>query len=165
MPRCGDAVEQDVVAFERFAPRPDDTERLGRRFGELAPDGAVILLQGPLGAGKTVFAQGVAAGCGVAGPVASPTYNLVLHHEGRRPFVHADLYRLRDRSQLESLDLDEMLSPRGLACVEWPELVAGLVRPPWALVVLARDRDGRHLAMRLLGRGWSDLVGVLESGG
>lgn len=165
MPRCGDAVEPEVFAFERFAPRPDDTERLGRRFGELGPDGAVILLQGPLGAGKTVFAQGVAAGCGVAGPVASPTYNLVLHHPGRRPFVHADLYRLHDPTELESLDLDEMLTPRGLACVEWPELVAGLVCPPWARIALAREGDGRRLAVRLVGRGWSDLVGAVESGG
>ncbi|MGH7550733.1 MAG: tRNA (adenosine(37)-N6)-threonylcarbamoyltransferase complex ATPase subunit type 1 TsaE [Gemmatimonadota bacterium] len=160
-----DPVEPEVFTFERLAPGPADMKLLGQRFGELGPDGAVILLEGPLGAGKTTFAQGVAAGCGVAGPVASPTYNLVLHYNGRRRFVHADLYRLQDPAQLESLDLDEMLSPRGLACVEWPELVAGLVRPPYAMIALAREEHGQRLAGRLVGRAWMGLFEALESGG
>ncbi|MGH7570412.1 MAG: tRNA (adenosine(37)-N6)-threonylcarbamoyltransferase complex ATPase subunit type 1 TsaE [Gemmatimonadota bacterium] len=160
-----DRVEPEVFAFERLVPTPDDTKRLGWRFGELGPDGAVILLEGPLGAGKTTFAQGVAAGCGVAGAVTSPTYNLVLHYEGRRPFVHADLYRLQDPSQLESLDLDEMLSPRGLACVEWPELVADLVRAPYAVIALAHEAGGRYLVGRLVGGGWSTLAQALGSRG
>lgn len=151
--------------MKRLAPGPDDTGRLGRRFGELGPDGAVILLEGPLGSGKTTFAQGVAAGCGVVGPVASPTFNLVLHHEGRRPFVHADLYRLEGPDALETLDLEEILSPPGLACVEWPVLVAGLVRPPFAVVALAPTGTGRRIAVRLVGGGWSNLLQAFEGSG
>ncbi len=125
----------------------------------------MILLEGPLGSGKTTFAQGVAAGCGVAGPVTSPTYNLVLHHEGRRPFVHADLYRLETPGDLETLDLEEILSPPGMACVEWPELVGGLVRPPYAVVTLAPEGTGRRIAVQLVGGGWSELLEALEGGG
>lgn len=150
-----------TVALEREAPGPEDTVRLGRRFGELAPDGAVLLLEGPLGSGKTTFAQGVAEGCGVAGHVASPTFNLVLHYEARRPFVHADLYRLEGPEELETLDLEEILSPAGLACIEWPELVAGLVRPPHAVVGFARVREGRRVTVRLAGEGWSALAAAL----
>ena len=101
MSRTG-SVPGEGATLDRPAPAPADTRRLGRVFGRSSPDGAVLLVEGDLGAGKTTFAQGVAEGCGVAGPVSSPTYNLVLHHPGRRPFVHADFYRLAGPEELES---------------------------------------------------------------
>ena len=134
-------------------------------FGRSSPDGAVLLVEGDLGAGKTTFAQGVAEGCGVAGPVSSPTYNLVLHHPGRRPFVHADFYRLAGPEELETVDLEEVLSPAGLAVVEWPELVPGRARPPYAVISLVRDGDGRRIAARLVGPGWSAVREALEARG
>lgn len=149
--------------FDHRAPAPADTARLGRLFGRWSPDGAVILLQGDLGAGKTTFAQGVAEGCGVPEPVASPTYNLVLHHDGTRPLVHADLYRLAGPEELETLDLEEIFSPSGLAVVEWPELVAGRATPPYAEVGLVREDGGRRIAGRLVGGGWSAVREALEA--
>jgi tRNA threonylcarbamoyladenosine biosynthesis protein TsaE len=163
VPRAG-SVPGEAATFDRLAPGPADTARLGRLFGLSSPDGAVILLEGGLGAGKTTFAQGVAEGCGVPGPVSSPTYNLVLHHAGRRPFVHADLYRLADPGELETLDLDEIFSPPGLAVVEWPELVADRATPPCAVVVLVREGGGRRIAGRLIGAGWSAVREALEAG-
>jgi tRNA threonylcarbamoyl adenosine modification protein YjeE len=134
-------------------------------FGRSSPDGAVLLVEGVLGAGKTTFAQGVAEGCGVPGPVSSPTYNLVLHYSGRRPFVHADFYRLAGPEELETVDLEEVLSPPGLAVVEWPELLAGRARPPYAVVALVRDGDGRRIAGRLVGTEWSAVREALEAQG
>lgn len=150
--------------FDCRAPGPADTVRLGRLFGRWSPDGAVILVEGGLGAGKTTFAQGVASGCEVPGPVSSPTYNLVLHHLGRRPFVHADLYRLAGPEELETLDLDEIFSPPGVAVVEWPELVADRATPPWAAVALVRENGGRRITGRLIGEGWSAVREALEAG-
>lgn len=154
----------EAATFDRLAPEPSDTVRLGRRFGRLSPDGAVILLEGGLGVGKTTFAQGVAEGCGVPGPVSSPTYNLVLHHDGRRPLVHADLYRLAGPAELETLDLEEIFAPAGLAVVEWPALVVDHATPPCAVVALSRQDGGRRISGRLIGKGWSALREALEAG-
>lgn len=153
----------EAATFDRLAPLPVDTLRVGSVFGRSSPDGAVILVEGALGAGKTTFAQGVARGCGVPGPVSSPTYNLVLHYAGRRPFVHADFYRLDGPAELETVDLEEVLSPTGLAVVEWPELVTGRARPPYAVVVLVREGSGRRIAGRLVGTGWSAVREALEA--
>jgi tRNA threonylcarbamoyladenosine biosynthesis protein TsaE len=160
----GGRVPGEAVTFDHLAPGPADTARLGRLFGRWSPDGAVILLEGGLGAGKTTFAQGVAEGCGVPGPVSSPTYNLVLHHVGERPLVHADLYRLAGLQELETLDLDEIFSPPGLAVVEWPELVADRATPPCAVVDLVREDGGRRIAGQLIGAGWSAVLEALEAG-
>lgn len=135
---------------------PDSTRAISEAFGKTAPEGAVLLLYGPLGAGKTTFAQGVGRGCGVEGPIASPTYNLVLHHRGERPFTHVDLYRLDTAAELETLDLDEILSAPGVTCVEWPEKIAAAVVEPFARIVLepAAEGDARTLRVELVGNGW-----------
>lgn len=129
---------------------------LGRCFGEAAPDGAVLLLEGPLGAGKTTFAQGVGQGCGVREPIASPTYNLVLAYAGRRPFTHVDLYRLERRDELATLDLDAVLHGEGVTCVEWPRWLTGYVGEPRAEIEIAPLPGGpeRRVAGLLVGAGW-----------
>ena len=99
----------------------EETRRFGERLGALAPAGAVVLLSGPLGAGKTVLAQGVARGLAVSTTVNSPSFVLVNEHRGGRiPFFHADLYRLEGAAEVEELFLDE-IAAEGLLVVEWPE--------------------------------------------
>lgn len=72
-----------------------DTQRLGEFFGKTLPEGSVLLLQGDLGAGKTTFVRGVAAGLGIATNIVSPTFTLINeYHCGRLPLYHLDLYRL-----------------------------------------------------------------------
>src|SRR5688500_870189 len=85
-----------------------DTERLGRRLGELLPAGAVVALDGPLGAGKTRLVQGLAAARG-HDPLAvvSPTFTLVQEYRGERPVYHFDVYRLRDDDEFLNLGPDE----------------------------------------------------------
>jgi tRNA threonylcarbamoyladenosine biosynthesis protein TsaE len=134
---------------------------LGAAFGRLAPDGAVILLEGELGAGKTTFAQGVGLGCRVAGPIASPTFNLILEYDGRRHFTHVDLYRLNMASDLDTLDIDAVLSGDGITCVEWPTLIAGRVASPVATLKFHVDSgkpDVRQVDMSFDGEGWSGLM-------
>jgi tRNA threonylcarbamoyladenosine biosynthesis protein TsaE len=103
------------------------THRLGQRLGELLQAGDVLLLEGTLGAGKTVFAQGVAAGLGIEDPVTSPTFTLIHEYEGRLPLYHADLYRLAGDSDASAIGLDEYLWGNGVTLVEWPDRAAGLI--------------------------------------
>ncbi|HXC51708.1 MAG TPA: tRNA (adenosine(37)-N6)-threonylcarbamoyltransferase complex ATPase subunit type 1 TsaE [Candidatus Limnocylindrales bacterium] len=103
------------------------TEGVGRRLAAELPPGTAIALTGPLGAGKTVFARGVASGLGVNPvDVASPTFvYLVDYSEGRIPFIHADLYRFADvppemaELAFESIGLDAALASDAVTLVEW----------------------------------------------
>ncbi len=97
------------------------TRRVGHAMGERAPAGSTILLQGDLGAGKTVFAQGVGRGLEAPTVVNSPTFVLVNEHlGGRLPMRHADLYRLDDLDLIAELGLDQA-AEGGVLLVEWPE--------------------------------------------
>lgn len=103
----------------------EQTEALGRRLGEAVRAGDVILLEGPLGAGKTVLVRALAVGLGCTDEVASPTFVLVRHHRGRLPLVHADLYRLEARADIDHLGLLE-LAEGGVLAVEWAERAPSL---------------------------------------
>jgi tRNA threonylcarbamoyladenosine biosynthesis protein TsaE len=111
-------------------PTAEDTKALGARFGMLLRAGDVVVLSGPLGAGKTVLAKGIAEAMDVDGPVTSPTFVLARVHRARQPgapaMVHVDMYRLLDHpgtdllGELDSLDLDTDLAD-AVVVVEWGE--------------------------------------------
>lgn len=137
---------------------PADTHALGYRLaGELLP-GDLVLLTGPLGAGKTALAQGIGAGLGVRGPVTSPTFVLARLHPGPVPMLHVDVYRLRDAGvpvDLDDLELDEALQD-SVTVVEWGEgLVEGLAESRLE-VHLDRAADPvRTASVRVVGPRWS----------
>lgn len=126
-------------------PTVADTVALGARFGEQLRAGDVVVLTGPLGAGKTVLAKGIAEAMDVDGPVTSPTYVLARVHPARRlgapAMIHVDFYRLLDQhgsdllGELDSLDLDTDLDD-AVVVVEWGE-------------GLAERLSERHLDIRL----------------
>ena len=100
-------------------PTAADTHALGRALGGVLLPGDLVLLVGPLGAGKTVLAQGIGAGLGVSGPVLSPTFVIArVHRGGRLPMVHVDAYRLGSVAEVDDLDLDADLADSVLV-VEW----------------------------------------------
>ena len=106
---------------------PDSTRALGRRVGELCKGGECLLLHGSLGAGKTCFVQGLAAGLGVPSgePVVSPTFVLHAQYRGKLELNHFDAYRLNGARDLGNLGFQEFLSdPKGVAAVEWAEFLA-----------------------------------------
>jgi tRNA threonylcarbamoyladenosine biosynthesis protein TsaE len=99
----------------------DDTAELGRRLAPVLQAGDLVILDGPLGAGKTVLVQGIGAGLGVAGPVTSPTFVIARVHQGPRvPLVHVDAYRLGSLAEVDDLDLDTGLD-EAVTVVEWGE--------------------------------------------
>jgi tRNA threonylcarbamoyladenosine biosynthesis protein TsaE len=106
-------------------PTVADTEELGAALGRQLGAGDLVVLSGPLGAGKTVLVRGIAAGLGVRGPVTSPTFVIARVHRptagGRGvPLVHVDAYRLGGLDELDDLDLDTDLVDAVVA-VEWGE--------------------------------------------
>lgn len=135
--------------FSVTAGSPEETDRWGQLLGRLLEPGDVVLLAGPLGAGKTCLARGVARGLGVTGPIASPTFTLVNEYEWRRTAVfHCDLYRLEDEGELENLGLNEILYGDGVALVEWPERLGRFFPEEYLLVTLEPADGGKR---RLLG--------------
>ena len=99
----------------------EETRSLGRRLAEELRAGDVILLEGPLGAGKSELARGIAEGLGVTETVTSPSFTILnVYDSGRLPLYHFDWYRLESGEELYELGLDEYLGGEGVALVEWP---------------------------------------------
>ncbi len=112
---------------------PGETRRLGQRLGRQLQSGDVVLLSGDLGAGKTVFVQGVARGLGYESPVSSKSFVLLGEYAGRVKLYHADLYRLEEPEQAEELALEEVCAD-GALVVEWPERAEGIFSPDHLIV-------------------------------
>ncbi len=135
---------------ELVLPAPADTEALGERLaGELGP-GDLVVLSGPLGAGKTVLVRGLARGLGVTGAVTSPTFVIAREHRAGRdggvPLVHVDAYRLGGPAELDDLDLDTDLA-QAVVAVEWGEGVAERLAEKHVLVRLDRRPDDVRTAV------------------
>jgi tRNA threonylcarbamoyladenosine biosynthesis protein TsaE len=99
------------------------TMSLGRKLGRLVQGGEIIGLVGELGAGKTTFARGFAAGAGVGKEawVRSPTFTLINEYQGRLPVYHIDLYRVGKAEEMDALNLREYLYSSGASLIEWFE--------------------------------------------
>jgi tRNA threonylcarbamoyladenosine biosynthesis protein TsaE len=138
-----------VVTTTVVAGSPDETRALGERLGRALRAGDVVGLVGPLGAGKTTFAQGIAAGAGVPADrhVASPTFSLVNEHPGRMPFVHADLYRIADDAELGELGIDDAFD-RAAVAIEWIDRFPQLLPRDHLIVTLARANEGPARQLR-----------------
>jgi tRNA threonylcarbamoyladenosine biosynthesis protein TsaE len=104
-------------------PTADDTRALGTRLAGVLRAGDLVVLTGPLGAGKTALVQGIGTGLGVRGNVVSPTFVIARVHKGPLPLVHVDAYRLGSLAEVDDLDLDVDVAD-AVTVVEWG---AGLV--------------------------------------
>lgn len=125
----------------------EETRRIGRALGEAAQAGDVLLLEGPFGVGKTVLVQGLADGLGVEGSVTSPSFVLMVQHQGRLPLYHVDLYRLDGRLDDEMLDtLADAEEAGGVCAIEWPEALPPELRQQTTTIRLtAIDEETREL--------------------
>jgi tRNA threonylcarbamoyladenosine biosynthesis protein TsaE len=157
--------------MHRLAKNADETEAFGARLAAVRPPGnpfAVIYLNGDLGAGKTTFARGFLHGCGVTGPVKSPTYTLVEVYETPTvSIVHLDLYRLLDPEELEPLGLREFARPGYIWLIEWPDRGTGRLPFPDLSVTLSGGTSGHEINVTgtsALGKSWLSPVENSSSG-
>jgi tRNA threonylcarbamoyladenosine biosynthesis protein TsaE len=128
----------------------DETVTAGESFARTLAPGAVVLLYGQLGAGKTAFVRGVARGLGAAADdVSSPTFTIIQEYAGAAATLyHVDLYRL-DPPEVDDLGLDELVSGEGIVAIEWADRWRG--RPDDAIEVTIEDRgeDRREIRIRV----------------
>ena len=102
----------------------EDTYKLGFKLGQQAKPGEVYCLNGDLGVGKTVFAQGFAAGLGIMDTVSSPTFTIVQsYEEGRLPLHHFDVYRIGDVEEMEEIGYEDYFYGDGVCLIEWSRLI------------------------------------------
>lgn len=143
---------------------PDETAAVGEQLGRLLRPGDVLLLQGPLGAGKTRLTQGLVRGAGARGPVTSPTFVLVNEYRGPLTVYHVDLYRIEKERDVESLGLEEYFAAGGATVVEWPERAWDALPDEHLLVVFdyAGDED-RSLAFTARGGRYDEVVAGLTA--
>ena len=153
-------------------PTVDDTHTFGRRLATVLRPGDLVLLTGPLGAGKTALVQGLGAGLGVAGDITSPTFVIARVHRpdpargGAIPLVHADAYRLGDaadpRAEIDDLDLDASAAD-AVTVVEWGEGLVEHLSDNHLQVRLDRlDDDTRVLDLLPEGGDWAERLKGLQ---
>lgn len=121
-----------------------ETVAAGHRFAERLVPGDVVLISGPLGAGKTAFVRGMAEGLGASpAEVSSPTFTLVQQYAGRIPVYHADLYRLTAQEAAD-LGLDET-GEDGVLVVEWPDRWEYAPIAAWHITIQDDGGDARTI--------------------
>ena len=120
----------------------EQTRRLARAVSPLLVPGDVLVLAGDLGAGKTTFVQGLAAGLGVPERIVSPTFILMKEYlGGRYPLMHLDVYRLGRIQEVIDLGYDDFLEPSAIVVVEWGDMVEPLLPSDHLLVELSHGED------------------------
>jgi len=113
----------------------------------------VVALSGDLGTGKTVLAQGIVAGVGAAGYVASPTFMFIREYSGAAPVAHVDLYRIDDPGQLDDLGLDDVFSGRMIVIIEWAEKAGDWLPAEHLWVTLGFGQKENDREIEILARG------------
>ena len=135
----------DSTGHVWFLETLETTRALGRLLARELPTGAILLLSGPLGAGKTSLVQGLAEGLGITEPITSPTFALAQHYpQGAPQLVHLDLYRLEQPASADELFLqeEEASATGALMAVEWPERLGLDLAEAWLLELRHQD-EGR----------------------
>lgn len=152
-------------------PTQAETREFGRRLADLLRAGDLLVLSGPLGAGKTALTQGIAAGLGVRGEVTSPTFVIARVHRpdptrgGRVTLVHADAYRLGaaadPRAEIDALDLDASMED-SVTVVEWGEgMVEQLGEAHLRVVIDRRDDETRVVELVPVAGDWAERLAAL----
>lgn len=128
----------DIKVYETSSE--EETYEIGRKFGEGAQAGSVFALEGDLGAGKTVFAKGFAAGLGITEVISSPTFTILqIYDSGRLELYHYDAYRIEDPSEMEEIGYADYFYGEGTCLVEWPGNIAEYFPEHYTKITIEKD--------------------------
>lgn len=126
----------------------EQTEQLGKQLAATLKPGDIIAFTGGLGAGKTAFCRGIAAGLGVTDPVSSPTFAIVNYYNGPLPFAHFDAYRISSEEDLETAGFYDYLANGAVIAVEWSENIADFLQGNIIKVdILATSENQRKITI------------------
>jgi tRNA threonylcarbamoyladenosine biosynthesis protein TsaE len=142
------------------------TIQIGKSIGSLLLPGDVVALVGELGTGKTQFIKGLAVGVGIGKPtyISSPSFTLINEYEGKIPFYHIDLFRLRAEKEAEDLGLEEYFQSGGITAVEWADRIPSLL--PREMLWIQISYTGKNTrSIEILGRGkrYEELINRLRT--
>ncbi len=126
----------------------EETRIVGAALAPTLLPGDVVSLTGDLGAGKTVFVQGLAAAMGAESRVTSPTFTIVHEYHGRYRILHIDVYRLNSFQEVLDLGFEELLDPEAIMLVEWGEAVAPLLPQKYLEIDIRRSVDPNAVSHR-----------------
>ena len=145
---------------------PEQTWRMGELLGALLGAGDLVCLYGDLGAGKTSLSYGIALGLEVKEQyITSPTFTFVNEYEGRVPFYHIDLYRLKDPEELENIGFEEYLDSDGVTVIEWAERAEDELPEERLSVYLNYvDEQSREIGFLAEGERYQKLLDALKQG-
>ena len=131
-----------------FVGNLQETIQLGKKFAQGLNPKSIILLQGPIGAGKTSFVQGIAAGLSIEDDITSPTFSLAHHYNsGTIPLIHIDLYRLENSMMAKEFFLseeEEAIQNEAIMVIEWPELIQSVLNDFWKIEISYAKNFGRN---------------------
>lgn len=146
------------MEYKLISKSEQQTKDIAKKIGELVKPKQVILLTGNLGAGKTVFAKGLALGLGVKETVNSPTFNIVkCYFKGRLPLFHIDAYRLEGNKQ--DIGLDEYIYGEGVTAIEWPVFIDYLIPKEYLKLEINRlDENNREIKFTAIGENSEELL-------
>lgn len=131
-----------------FSEQEEQTAMIAAALAKRLQPGAIVLLDGAMGAGKSVFARGVLRGLGYEGVAASPTFTLMNQYEAQLPVYHFDLYRLDREEQLYDIGYEEFLYGDGLSLIEWAQRMGSLLPREYVRVALEKTGvTGRQITV------------------
>ena len=135
-----------------FVENLTETLNLGEKLSHKLNPESIVLLQGPIGAGKTSFVQGIANGLSISEDIKSPTFALSHHYNsGRIPLIHLDLYRLENISSAKEVffsEEEEALQSQAILIIEWPELIEPLIENFWKIEISYAEYFGRNYEIK-----------------
>ena len=135
-----------------FVENLKETLNLGEKLSHKLNPQSIVLLKGPIGAGKTSFVQGIAKGLCISEDITSPTFALSHHYtSGKIPLIHLDLYRLENISSAKEVffsEEEEALQNEAILVIEWPELIEPLIKDFWKIEISYAKNFGRNYFIR-----------------
>lgn len=124
--------------IESFSEK--DTFRLGETIGNECRQGDIVLLNGDLGVGKTVFTKGFGRGLGIEEPISSPTFTIIqIYDSGRIPLYHFDVYRIADPEEMDEIGYEDYFFGDGVCLIEWASLIQELIPEHVMEVTIEKD--------------------------